>query len=113
SDLPHTDLYTFGISKEVNLDPEPIPGHVLRPGRPAPTNARLSLGMASTPGATTTLRLVKAPFAQRVKQPCTPKLKPFKTSFDLVPETPAKEIDPFKEEQAVTLNAELPVPCSS
>lgn len=76
--------------------PNPLPGHSLRPGVPAPVNARLSLGLGlgapTTPTRadqpTTTIRLISNPqstdndgnnYIGR-----TPQLKPFKTSFDLV-----------------------------
>lgn len=79
---------------------EPLPGCSLRPGEPAPDNARLSLGLglggneATAPTVsqpTTTIRLVSNNSTDSVSQGDkpkdvfqTPKLKPFKTTFDLV-----------------------------
>ncbi|KAF9078395.1 hypothetical protein BDP27DRAFT_1309523 [Rhodocollybia butyracea] len=94
-------------------DTTPIPGHVLRPGAPAPDNARLSLGNArfsfgfglgsprkSTSETTTTIRLVSSSSMTGVadspqpsishhgidnnQSPSTPQLKPWNTAFDLV-----------------------------
>ncbi|KAF9269474.1 hypothetical protein L218DRAFT_1072313 [Marasmius fiardii PR-910] len=86
-------------------EPEPLPGHVLRPGAPAPSNARLSLGLVPvTPGgkrksgATTTIRLISGStagedgipsFFNPAGGPATPQLKPFKPSFDLVMGSPS------------------------
>ncbi|KAJ7879844.1 hypothetical protein B0H13DRAFT_2542616 [Mycena leptocephala] len=65
-----TDHFTFDTTDPAvvaaNLNPTlgtaPLPGHTLRPGVPAPVNARLSLGIAprtpSKQGPTTTIRLV-------------------------------------------------------
>ncbi|KAF7366438.1 SAP domain-containing protein [Mycena sanguinolenta] len=65
-----TDHFTFDTTDPAvvaaNLNPTlgtaPLPGHTLRPGVPAPVNARLSLGLAprtpSKQGPTTTIRLV-------------------------------------------------------
>lgn len=93
-------------------DSTPLPGHVLRPGAPAPDNARLSLGNArfsfgfglgsprkSTSETTTTIRLVSSSsitgqpdspqpstpnFGINNQGPSTPQLKPWNTAFDLV-----------------------------
>ncbi|KAG5337180.1 hypothetical protein C0989_010361 [Termitomyces sp. Mn162] len=67
----------------------PLPGHTLRPGLPAPADARLSLGLAepSTPTRhqpTTTIRLVSNPVSDVDSYHRTPQLQPFKTNFDLV-----------------------------
>ncbi|KAF8153095.1 hypothetical protein B0H34DRAFT_638075, partial [Crassisporium funariophilum] len=81
-----------------------LPGHSSRPGVPAPTNARLSLGLGlgapSTPTRqgqpTTTIRLISNPFSSSddnaslwAGENGTPQLKPFKTSFDLILGSPA------------------------
>ncbi|KAJ3798266.1 hypothetical protein GGU11DRAFT_781554 [Lentinula aff. detonsa] len=96
-------------------DTAPLPGHVLRPGAPAPDNARLSLGDArfslgfglATPrkrssGVTTTIRLVSSssvtdptdsPMASTSifddENSSTPQLKPWNTAFDLVLGSPS------------------------
>ncbi|KAK7062844.1 hypothetical protein VNI00_000340 [Paramarasmius palmivorus] len=87
-------------------EPEPLPGHILRPGMPAPQNARLSMGQtAATPGGkpktgpTTTIRLISNSssgddassfsWSAEIKPaPGTPQLKPFKPTFDLVMGSP-------------------------
>ena len=79
----------------------PLPGHVLRPGIPAPANARLSLGLGlgapSTPTRqnqpTTTIRLISntfsnADFNYGAGKNGTPQLQPFKTTFDLILDSP-------------------------
>ncbi|KAH0831261.1 hypothetical protein J3R83DRAFT_13895 [Lanmaoa asiatica] len=77
-------------TSDPNGDPEgppvePIPGQSNLQGLPAPSDARLSLSEAPT---TTTIRLV----SNSTKNPelllSPPKLRPFATSFDLVPDTP-------------------------
>ncbi|KAJ7481732.1 hypothetical protein FB451DRAFT_1444257 [Mycena latifolia] len=96
-----TDHFTFDTTDPAaiaaNLNPTlgtaPLPGHTLRPGIPAPINARLSLGLAprtpSKQGPTTTIRLVSfgstaaAPTTTMPPPGDTPNLKPFKTTFDL------------------------------
>ncbi|KAJ4001914.1 hypothetical protein F5050DRAFT_1707847 [Lentinula boryana] len=96
-------------------DTAPLPGHVLRPGAPAPDNARLSLGDArfslgfglasprkSASGVTTTIRLVSSssmtaptdsPMASTSifddENSSTPQLKPWNTAFDLVLGSPS------------------------
>ncbi|KAJ2922126.1 hypothetical protein H1R20_g14968, partial [Candolleomyces eurysporus] len=70
----------------------PLPGHALRPGQPAPSNARLSMGLGLggpvTPTRpTTTIRLVPNRAVESSNNPTffgTPQLKPFKTTFDLI-----------------------------
>ncbi|KAJ6511461.1 hypothetical protein C8R47DRAFT_735506 [Mycena vitilis] len=97
-----TDHFTFDTTDPTvvaaNLNPTlgtaPLPGHTLRPGVPAPVNARLSLGLAprtpSKQGPTTTIRLVSfgslasaVPTATLPPAGDTPNLKPFETTFDL------------------------------
>ncbi|PFH53469.1 hypothetical protein AMATHDRAFT_83795 [Amanita thiersii Skay4041] len=104
--VPLSDTYTPEAGSSVATDVEmeaPLPGQALRPGAPAPQNARLSLGLglggSHTPSkqsqATTTIRLIaKPPQSSSILQntvstttfgePSTPKLAPFKTSFDLI-----------------------------
>lgn len=63
---------------------QPVPGQNALAGLPAPDNARLSI---SQEPATTTIRLVASNIPNNsLFSP--PKLHPFKTSFDLVPQTP-------------------------
>ncbi|KAI6141780.1 hypothetical protein BKA82DRAFT_4198022 [Pisolithus tinctorius] len=64
---------------------DPIPGQMNLRGMPAPANARLSITQAPT---TTTIRLVsgEGPPASILSPP---RLKPFETTFDLVPATPS------------------------
>ncbi|KAJ7093921.1 hypothetical protein B0H15DRAFT_831238 [Mycena belliarum] len=87
-----TDPATVAANLNPTLGTAPLPGHKLRPGIPAPANARLSLGVAprtpSKQGPTTTIRLVSfggtaAPIASMPPPGDTPNLKPFKTAFDL------------------------------
>jgi hypothetical protein len=79
----------------------PLPGHVLRPGIPAPANARLSLGLGLTLLSTptrqnqpiTTIRLISNPFSNSdfsysAGKNGTPQLQPFKTTFDLILDSP-------------------------
>ncbi|KAG5643325.1 hypothetical protein DXG03_001175 [Asterophora parasitica] len=94
--LPQTDHFTFDPTTKgrdclAGELPSPLPGHTLRPGLPAPVNARLSLGLnpPSTPTRkeqpTTTIRLISNPVSNdNSAYGRTPQLKPFKTSFDLV-----------------------------
>lgn len=102
-----TDHFTFdptpSLLKKFDFhnatDTTPLPGHALRPGVPAPANARLSMGIAPatpsrvTAGPTTTLRLVSNPDLVKARstlpEPSTPILKPFTTSFDLVLGSPS------------------------
>lgn len=100
--LPQTDHFVLDTGRTSLGDPEesPLPGHVLRPGIPAPPNARLSLGLGlgvpATPSRrgqpTTTIRLVSNPLAKQdhdmdssmgAGENGTPQLKPFQTTFDL------------------------------
>ena len=81
STLPTSDLN--GGAEEPPV--EPIPGQSNLQGLPAPSAARLSLSQAP---ATTTIRLVSNPTAGSGLLLSPPKLKPFATSFDLVPATP-------------------------
>ncbi|KAJ8582574.1 hypothetical protein M405DRAFT_558711 [Rhizopogon salebrosus TDB-379] len=65
---------------------QPIPGQNALAGRPAPTDARLSI---SQEPATTTIRLVSFDTpGNSLLSP--PRLHPFKTSFDLEPPTPGE-----------------------
>ncbi|KAF9485662.1 hypothetical protein BDN70DRAFT_988593 [Pholiota conissans] len=99
TDMPQTDHFTLEANR-MSVDGEaeiPLPGHALRPGLPAPSNARLSmgygLGAPSTPSrqsqATTTIRLVNQDLLSgdtadiSYGETGTPQLKPFKTTFDL------------------------------
>ncbi|KAH7928833.1 hypothetical protein BV22DRAFT_1192479 [Leucogyrophana mollusca] len=69
---------------------EPIPGHPHLPGLPAPSNARLSMTQAPT---TTTIRLISSSSGHSANPDLLlspPRLKPFATTFDLVPPTPGK-----------------------
>lgn len=98
---PQTDHFTVDPTllfdpSSLTMDTVPIPGHVSRPGNPAPHNARLSLGLTpATPskskGPSTTLRLVSGANGPQAVSPDTfntPKLKPFPTSFDLIMASP-------------------------
>ncbi|KAG6853520.1 hypothetical protein C0991_003515 [Blastosporella zonata] len=88
-----TDHFTFdpmqGVETIHTTDaPLPLPGHSLRPGIPAPSDARLSLGLNAplTPTRnqpTTTIRLISNPISNGSPYGRTPQLKPFKTSFEL------------------------------
>ncbi|KAF7292776.1 SAP domain-containing protein [Mycena indigotica] len=118
-----TDHFTFDTADpavvQAHLNPSlgtaPLPGHSLRPGMPAPINARLSLGLAprtpSKQGPTTTLRLVSNPgggssFASTLPPAGdTPILKPFKTTFDLDMGSPGDTTPAFP----VSLYPALPV----
>lgn len=108
--LPQTDHFTFtnhDSPSNSNTDPfnfnfdyndpdsSPIPGHVLRPGIPAPANARLSMGLNPNPSTPTTARTTIRLVSSGIQQPDidmsgTPQLKPFETTFDLVLGTPHK-----------------------
>lgn len=115
---PHNDNFTFDpvVAAHTRMsyaaNGEPLPGCSLRPGEPAPDNARLSMDIrlgsqqqqpintTQTKGLsqpTTTIRLVssesssssvadngKPEFESRRDTFQTPKLKPFATTFDLV-----------------------------
>ena len=103
SSPPQTDHFVqnpprMSLDKDIEI---PLPGHVLRPGIPAPANARLSLGLGlgvpTTPTRqdqpTTTIRLVSNPFSNAdfsygAGENGTPQLQPFKTTFDLVLDSP-------------------------
>ncbi|THV05704.1 hypothetical protein K435DRAFT_960971 [Dendrothele bispora CBS 962.96] len=139
--MPQTDHFTFtpDPSTLARFDPNnkadstPIPGHVLRPGEPAPENARLSLGLGlgqppSTPnghgkkGPTTTIRLISNssqnggttnsnPFLS-LGGPSTPQLKPWNTTFDLVLGSPGSEAVSFwppRHEDSEKLYPSLPL----
>ncbi|TFY51980.1 hypothetical protein EVJ58_g10271 [Rhodofomes roseus] len=58
----------------------PVPGSPSRPGAPAPTNARLSMGQ----GPTTTIRLINSTSQHALEAPGTPVLAAFQTDFDLI-----------------------------
>ena len=93
----HFVLNSPGMSLDRDIE-IPLPGHVLRPGIPAPANARLSLGLGlgvpSTPTQpTTTIRLISNPFSNTdfsyaAGKNGTPQLQPFKTTFDLILDSP-------------------------
>ena len=103
SSSPQTDHFVLNPPR-LSLDRDmeiPLPGHVLRPGIPAPANARLSLGLGlgvpTTPTRqnqpTTTIRLISNPFSNAdfsygAGKNGTPQLQPFKTTFDLVLDSP-------------------------
>ncbi|KAJ3505536.1 hypothetical protein NLJ89_g7365 [Agrocybe chaxingu] len=105
--LPQTDHFVLDDSGRNSLGSNhetPLPGHSLRPGIPAPPNARLSLGLGlnvpATPTRqtqpTTTIRLVSnhAPESS-YGETGTPQLKPFKTSFDITFGSPIPGGNPF------------------
>ena len=81
SSPPKQDPFVLN-DRQGNNEDAPLPGNPSLPGRPAPTNARMSMTVAPT---STTIRLVTTPFASTSSVVDTPpKLKPFKTSFDIV-----------------------------
>ena len=88
----------MSLDRDIDI---PLPGHVLRPGIPAPANARLSLGLGlgapNTPTRqnqpTTTIRLISNPFSNTdfsysAGKNGTPQLQPFQTTFDLILDSP-------------------------
>lgn len=95
SDPRVSETYECNHASNTDVDMEaPVPGQALRPGVPAPPDARLSLGLAltepQTPSKrsqpTTTIRLISGQHsydAPKVASP-TPQLIPFKTTFDLI-----------------------------
>ncbi|GLB39926.1 hypothetical protein LshimejAT787_0704360 [Lyophyllum shimeji] len=109
--LPQSDHLTFDHPMEgvdwlrPTQPPSPLPGHSLRPGVPAPADARLSLGLnaPSTPTRkdqpTTTIRLISNPVSDDEDTNSygrTPQLKPFRTSFDLVLGSPEPNTGGFR-----------------
>ncbi|KAF5384087.1 hypothetical protein D9615_003209 [Tricholomella constricta] len=107
--LPQSDHFTFDHPTHrdglhPSEPPSPLPGHALRPGVPAPMNARLSLGLnhPSTPTRkdqpTTTIRLISNPVTNDDNRSYgrTPQLKPFVTSFDLVLGSPQPATGGFR-----------------
>ncbi|KAF9011956.1 hypothetical protein BDQ17DRAFT_1345178 [Cyathus striatus] len=104
--LPQTDHFTFTPSRlSSGTLAEVIPGHALRPGVPAPENARLSLGTGAPvtlpkKQPTTTIRLISNPLSNvdgdisyGAGDHGTPQLKPFKTTFDLILGSPSSNTD--------------------
>ena len=81
STLPTSDPNS--VLEEPPVDP--VPGQSNLRGFPAPAEARLSLTQAAT---TTTIRLISNPSTNPELLLSPPKLKPFVTSFDLLPATP-------------------------
>ncbi|KAF8635654.1 hypothetical protein AX15_000285 [Amanita polypyramis BW_CC] len=96
SSIPRSDPFTHdGEPMPVTDIEAPVPGQALRPGVPAPLNARLSLGLGLTerhtpsrePQPTTTIRLISNQCSgDELQSPIspTPRLAPFKTNFDLI-----------------------------
>ncbi|KAG6889586.1 hypothetical protein C0995_016394 [Termitomyces sp. Mi166 len=89
---PQTDHFAFnripGNRTSSVDDSLPLPGHSLRPGVPAPSDARLSFGLnePSTPTRgqpTTTIRLISNHISNNDSYGRTPQLQPFETAFDL------------------------------
>ncbi|KAJ7594267.1 hypothetical protein C8J56DRAFT_926329 [Mycena floridula] len=121
---PQTDHFTFAATSDLlkkfdfndTQDAAPLPGHALRPGIPAPVDARLSLGLTpATPkgksksGPTTTLRLVSNPTSNmipepRSTEPSTPQLKPFHTTFDLILGSPSHAMTSWPPEDSTKRN---------
>ncbi|KDR77256.1 hypothetical protein GALMADRAFT_225367 [Galerina marginata CBS 339.88] len=104
--MPQTDHFTLNDTRmSIGGTGEVLPGHALRPGAPAPPNARLSMGLTvpSTPTRqaqpTTTIRLVSNPLTHNpgssfdtsygAGECGTPQLKPFQTTFDITFGSPA------------------------
>lgn len=85
-------LTTSDHERNVEHPPvEPIPGQTNLQGMPAPAHARLSITQAPT---TTTIRLVAGGATSRdILSP--PRLKPFATTFDLIPGTPTGGEEPM------------------
>ncbi|KAK7042281.1 SAP domain-containing protein [Favolaschia claudopus] len=120
-----TDPATVAANLNPNLGTAPLPGHTLRPGVPAPVNARLSLGLAprtpSKQGPSTTIRLVSfgnsvntataASSTNNSMPPVgdTPNLKPFKTTFDLDLGSPTTPLVAFPASIYPALPASPPV----
>ncbi|KAK7001055.1 SAP domain-containing protein [Favolaschia claudopus] len=120
-----TDPATVAANLNPNLGTAPLPGHTLRPGVPAPVNARLSLGLAprtpSKQGPSTTIRLVSfgnsvntATAASSINNSMppvgdTPNLKPFKTTFDLDLGSPTTPLVAFPASIYPALPASPPV----
>ena len=95
SDPVISQTHQFSHASDTDVDMEaPVPGQALRPGVPAPLDARLSLGLGltepQTPSKrsqpTTTIRLICGQHSYDVPKEAspTPQLIPFKTTFDLI-----------------------------
>jgi hypothetical protein len=95
SDPLISQTHQFSHASDTDVDMEaPVPGQALRPGVPAPPDARLSLGLGltepQTPSKrsqpTTTIRLICGRHSYDMPKEAspTPQLIPFKTTFDLI-----------------------------
>ena len=120
SDPPISQTYKVSHAFDTDVDMEaPVPGQALRPGVPAPPDARLSLGLGltepQTPSKrsqpTTTIRLICGQHSYDMPKGAspTPQLMPFKTNFDLVMSPRlASGIDFSTLNSAVTWSSENP-----
>ncbi|KAF5325467.1 hypothetical protein D9619_009746 [Psilocybe cf. subviscida] len=106
--MPQTDHFVLDTRMSIGSTTDTaLPGTSMRPGVPAPPNARLSMGLA-TPSReaqpTTTIRLVNPLHKNNHDDsdyytpgiPATPQLKPFATTFDLTFASPAAVWPPPK-----------------